>query len=289
MGRRSPRVNQETRNEPKNSVRLSSRGNGLAAAACALAQSVVVEDEPDDEVIAYTRRETCRRSASLDRTSERAAPDYPYNNNEVHSNSQITAGSVLRLPVASIWRKRRTGDQAGSLEGKRSSPASAVGIRVRPNIENAESPEFGGDFQPYMAARAEDPLVAAWVPLTVAINSVNRSMWSAGPLPLRPVAPCGRQAWNRTGGSPASGLYGAFLVKRFKSIFSALHLLPILWFGRAAGILPPRPWISGGRAQAPSRSAAAPTSTYTVRCPGRILTVASTAASCRRWGGWRDC
>jgi hypothetical protein len=38
-------------------------------------------------------------------------------------------------------------------------------------------------------------------------------------------------------------LYGAFLVKRFKSIFSAFHLLPILWFGRAAGILPPRPWF----------------------------------------------
>ena len=36
-------------------------------------------------------------------------------------------------------------------------------------------------------------------------------------------------------------LVRAFLVKRFKSIFSALHLLPILWFGRAAGILPPRP------------------------------------------------
>ena len=34
--------------------------------------------------------------------------------------------------------------------------ASAVGIKVRPNIENAESPEFRGDFQPYMAARAED-------------------------------------------------------------------------------------------------------------------------------------
>ena len=33
---------------------------------------------------------------------------------------------------------------------------SAVGIKVRPNIENAELPEFGRDFQPYMAARAED-------------------------------------------------------------------------------------------------------------------------------------
>ena len=34
--------------------------------------------------------------------------------------------------------------------------ASAVGIKVHPNIENAESPEFRGDSQPYMAACAED-------------------------------------------------------------------------------------------------------------------------------------
>ena len=47
----------------------------------------------------------------------------------------------------------------------------------------------------------------------------------------------------------------------------------------------------GRRAQAPSRSVGAPTSTYTVRWPGRTLTVASTAACCRGWAafGVRRC
>ena len=66
-----------------------------------------------------------------------------------------------------------------------------------------------------------------------------------------------------------------------------IFVLPILWFGRA-GILPPAMSFSGRRAQAPSRSVGAPTSTYTVRWPDRTLTVASTAASCRGVGGWRE-
>ena len=51
----------------------------------------------------------------------------------------------------------------------------AVGINVRPAIKNPEPLTAEVEFQPYAAASAQD-LVDVWVPLTVAINSVNRSM-----------------------------------------------------------------------------------------------------------------
>ena len=53
--------------------------------------------------------------------------------------------------------------------------ASAFGIRTRPRLKEAEDLTVTVDFDPYSAASAAD-LVDAWVPLTVALNSVNRSM-----------------------------------------------------------------------------------------------------------------
>jgi hypothetical protein len=53
--------------------------------------------------------------------------------------------------------------------------AYSFGLRIRPRIRDAGALESAVDFEPYAALRARD-LVEAWVPLTVAINSVNRSM-----------------------------------------------------------------------------------------------------------------
>ena len=53
--------------------------------------------------------------------------------------------------------------------------ARSFGIKVRPAAKNAEGLAVELEFQPYAAASAQD-LVDDWVPLTVAINSVNRSI-----------------------------------------------------------------------------------------------------------------
>jgi hypothetical protein len=53
--------------------------------------------------------------------------------------------------------------------------ARSFGIKVRPAAKNAEGLSVELEFQPYAAASAQD-LVDDWVPLTVAINSVNRSI-----------------------------------------------------------------------------------------------------------------
>lgn len=53
--------------------------------------------------------------------------------------------------------------------------AAAFGIRVRPDLKEAADLAVSVNFDPY-AARSASDLVAAWVPLTVALNSVNRSM-----------------------------------------------------------------------------------------------------------------
>ncbi|WP_181705784.1 zinc-binding metallopeptidase family protein [Chthonobacter rhizosphaerae] len=53
--------------------------------------------------------------------------------------------------------------------------ARAFGIKIRPRIRNSADLEGEVDFQPYAATSVED-LIDAWVPLTVAINGVNRSM-----------------------------------------------------------------------------------------------------------------
>lgn len=53
--------------------------------------------------------------------------------------------------------------------------ARSFGLTMRPRIRNAERLTGEVDFQPYAAADAAE-LLDAWVPLTVAINSVNRSM-----------------------------------------------------------------------------------------------------------------
>jgi hypothetical protein len=53
--------------------------------------------------------------------------------------------------------------------------ARAFGVNVRPAIKNPGPLTAEVEFQPYTAASAQD-LVDVWVPLTVAINSVNRSI-----------------------------------------------------------------------------------------------------------------
>ena len=53
--------------------------------------------------------------------------------------------------------------------------ARSFGIKVRLVAKNAEGLAVELEFQPYAAASAQD-LVDDWVPLTVAINSVNRSI-----------------------------------------------------------------------------------------------------------------
>ncbi|TCT04727.1 zinc-binding metallopeptidase family protein [Aquabacter spiritensis] len=53
--------------------------------------------------------------------------------------------------------------------------AASFGIQVRPRVRKSADLEVAVQFDPYRAGDAED-LVEAWVPLTVAINSVNRSM-----------------------------------------------------------------------------------------------------------------
>lgn len=53
--------------------------------------------------------------------------------------------------------------------------ARSFGLSVRPHIRKSDPLAAEVDFQPYAAVDARD-LVDAWVPLTVAINSVNRSM-----------------------------------------------------------------------------------------------------------------
>jgi hypothetical protein len=53
--------------------------------------------------------------------------------------------------------------------------ARAYGIKIRPRISRPGELTAEVDFQPYSAANANE-LVEAWVPLTVAINGINRSM-----------------------------------------------------------------------------------------------------------------
>jgi hypothetical protein len=53
--------------------------------------------------------------------------------------------------------------------------ALAFGIRVRPRAGRTAAPEAPVPFDPYRSAAVED-LVEAWIPFTVAINAVNRSV-----------------------------------------------------------------------------------------------------------------
>jgi hypothetical protein len=53
--------------------------------------------------------------------------------------------------------------------------AGAFGVSVNPPVWNSETLKAEVNFQPYMASSVQD-LVKAWVPLTIAINCVNRSM-----------------------------------------------------------------------------------------------------------------
>ena len=97
----------------------------------------------------------------------------------------------------------------------------------------------------------------------------------------RPLA--GRvEGWpsNRTGGISRIRLVWGFSCQAVLVDFSSSHSLVR---PRRRHSSAPAMNFSGHRAQAPSRSVGAPTSTYAVRWPGRTLTVASTAASCRGW------
>ncbi|PWC37461.1 putative zinc-binding peptidase [Azospirillum sp. TSO35-2] len=53
--------------------------------------------------------------------------------------------------------------------------ARAFGLRIRPRISEGAELEAEVDFNPHKAKRIED-LIEAWLPLTYAVNSLNRSM-----------------------------------------------------------------------------------------------------------------
>jgi hypothetical protein len=52
--------------------------------------------------------------------------------------------------------------------------ARAFGVRMQPRAKSAEVLEASVDFDPY--ASSIDHFVDAWLPLTFAFNSINRSM-----------------------------------------------------------------------------------------------------------------
>jgi hypothetical protein len=54
--------------------------------------------------------------------------------------------------------------------------ARAFGLRVRPPIEPSEAFSAELDFDPHMPGHAIGRIVGAWLPLTFAVNSLNRSM-----------------------------------------------------------------------------------------------------------------
>jgi hypothetical protein len=75
-------------------------------------------------------------------------------------------------------------------------------------------------------------------------------------------------------------LYGAFFVKGYHAIFVFL-VIPFFCSTRAASILPPRPHISIVVARSGGQGRR-----FFSAAEGSSLTAASTAAGCRRSGGW---
>jgi hypothetical protein len=65
--------------------------------------------------------------------------------------------------------------------------ARAFGIRTRPRSKNSEGLQTSIDFDPYTAGI--DRLIDAWLPLTFAFNSINRSMGINDLYPFVPGAP----------------------------------------------------------------------------------------------------
>ena len=70
--------------------------------------------------------------------------------------------------------------------------ADAFGLRVRPKVTKGADLSTAIDFDPHSAAM--DRIIDAWLPLTFAVNSINRSMGIAGPLSVRAGAAGDRQA-----------------------------------------------------------------------------------------------
>ena len=84
----------------------------------------------------------------------------------------------------------------------------------------------------------------------------------------------------RTGPIRASGLYGAFFVKGITPFLSSF-VIPFFCSTRAASILPSRPHISIAVARSGGQGRR-----FFSAAEGLSLTDASTAAGCRRSGGW---
>lgn len=61
--------------------------------------------------------------------------------------------------------------------------AGALGMRVEPAVDEEGELSAAVDFDPYHVRRMER-LFSAWVPLTVALNMLNRSMGTADPYPF---------------------------------------------------------------------------------------------------------
>ncbi len=66
--------------------------------------------------------------------------------------------------------------------------AFAYGLRLRPNVGNADGMQARIDFDPHMEADFER-IVHAWLPLTFAVNSLNRSMGLSDLYPFVLTAP----------------------------------------------------------------------------------------------------
>jgi hypothetical protein len=76
-------------------------------------------------------------------------------------------------------------------------------------------------------------------------------------------------------------LYGAFFVNGGITPFLSSFVIPFFCSTRAAGILPPRPHISIAVARSVGQGRR-----FFSAAEGLSLTDASTAAGCRRSGGW---
>jgi hypothetical protein len=66
--------------------------------------------------------------------------------------------------------------------------AGALGMRVRPRLDKARELESKIDFDPYLS-RDVAPLIDAWLPLTMALNSLNRAMGQSDLYPFVLSAP----------------------------------------------------------------------------------------------------
>ena len=71
--------------------------------------------------------------------------------------------------------------------------ASAFGIRVRPRITRDETLAAEIDLDPYRTDGMQE-IIDAWLPLTFAVNSLNRAMGNSDLCPIRVIASRHREA-----------------------------------------------------------------------------------------------